>query len=239
MPTRMEEIVARSAQSGDEYRANKKRNDALVESWRKQKKSEDSQREVAVKRATVSPKEFGEGRDFSRDYHTGKAGLPDEGIITVVPTPVVAKEPPAALVEYAISPHVLDAPYEQMPATGALYAISPVLGTMLIYLGKRLVISMAMAGAVEAGKFAMQRLGTYTKNARDANVRFHTGRSPGFRPGMPVTAGERTRGVNDSGTGYVDDDPGLLQSIWDGMSFGWGEVKDQWSDPSSFLWWTK
>lgn len=242
MPSRMEEIAARSAKSGEEYRANKAANDAAAEAWKRKKKSEDSKRSVAVKRVSVAaaPKEFGVGVDFSRDYHVSPAvEPPGQGVLAVVPPPVVADEPPADLVDYSLSPVAMEPPWEMMPAGGALYAIAPVMGTMLIYLGKRLIISMALAGAAEVGKFAMQRLGTYTMNARDASIRYHTGRSPGFRQGMPVTPAERSRGVNPTGTGYVEDDPGLLQSVWDGMQFSWGIVKEQWRDPSTFFWWTK
>lgn len=235
MPSRMEEIAARSAQSGDEYRANKAANDAAAASYRKEKKSENSNREVAIIKATPKA-EFGVGRDFSRDYHVEPHAAE---VLTFTGAPVIAKEPPASMVDYSLVPDSLMVPYGKMPAAGALYAISPAMGTMLIYLGKRLIISMAMAMAAEGGKFAMQRLGTYSQAAKGVTVRMHTGRSPGFRPGMPVTAAERSRGVNPTGTGYVEDDPGLLQSIWDGMQFGWGEVKDQWADPFSFLWWTK
>ncbi len=241
MPSRMEEIAARSAKSGDEYRANKAANDAAAEAWKKVKKSEDSKRSSAIKKTSTEavPEEWGANRDFSRGYHLSVEPVENQ-VLALTPAPIVAEEPPADMVDYTLSPTTMEPPWEQVPAAGALYAIAPVMGTLMVYLGKRLIIAMAMAGAAEAGKFAMQRLGTYTMNARDAHLRFHTGRSsPGFRPGMPVTAAERSRGVNATGTGYVEDDPGLLQSIWDGMQFSWGIVKEQWKDPSTFFWWTK
>lgn len=240
MPSRMEQIAARSAQSPAEYVANKARNDAAVVSWNKAQKSALSKRRTAVDKYGMAQQM---GATYTRRTSASGEILSEEGVkvqhmvLQSVPAPVEVDEPPADLVDYSLSPIDMEPPWEQMPAGGSISAVTPILGTMLIYLGKRLIISMAMAGAAEAGKFAMQQLGTYTKNARDAHVRFHTGRSPRGR--VKLIEPLRYEGPMQDGSGAFDPGASLLESIWDGMQFSWGKVKEQWKDPASFFYWLR
>lgn len=235
MPTRMEEIAARSAKTPAGYRANKAANDRKVAEWRQEKKNDTGRRKESIRKVTKLPEPYMSGRGFKPEPGRGAPM-----VLQPVVAPVVATEPPADMVDYSLAPVEATPPWEQMPGGGKLNTIPIVMGTMLVYLGKRLIISMAMTGAAEVGKFAMEGLGTYTKNAKEAKLRFHTGRSgsPSYRTGGAVRIVRDAEGrpkERSSGTGYVSDDPAV--AMRQGFERAWEIVKQQWSDPSTWLWW--
>jgi len=201
MPSRMEEIRARSAQSGDEYRARKAANDEAASTFRAVKKKEVEKRTSRVKMTTAEePGSLLGATGESRKRYTAVAP-----VVVLAPKvlPVVVDEVPVDIADYSVVPAEMDAPVSIIPATGTLYGIPPVVGTMMVMLGKRMLVSMAVTGLEFA---AMEPLQQYGKGLPRAKVLWQTGRSPGElqRSGMRLRA-DYERGW--SGTGYVDDDP--------------------------------
>lgn len=220
MPTAMERIAASSAKSPAEYRANKKKNDEQVRKWRDRSTEDNIFRINRVKKVTktLTPAEALRQALDEAAERRGKEPM----VLMPVPAPIKASEPPADLVDYSLVPVEATPPWEGTPPT--LFAVPPIIGTMMVMLGKRMLVSMAITGL---SFLAMEPLQQYGKGLPRANVLWHTGRS-NLRKGSPVAA---------SGTGYVEDDPGLLEAMWAGASMSWDMVKAQWKDPASWFWW--
>lgn len=168
MPTRMEEIAARSAQSLSEYEENKAANDALAASWRDEK-----DREV-VKRAAAVEKAYDHRPGFSIDT-TVQPFTPPVVLAPVLMPPTVS-EPPVDLVDYSVAPRSMEVNYSTLPAGGVAFGIPPVMGTMMVMLGKRMLVSMAVTALEFA---AMEPLQQYGKGLPRARVLWHTGKSAG------------------------------------------------------------
>lgn len=218
MPSRMEEIAARSAKSPDEYKANKARNDALAASYRKEKKSDDSKRK-SVLRKTIPGLSAGAAMRSTVITETRGTVVPNNVVLKPVPAPVVVSEPPVDMIDYSVSPQSMEVPWSRLPAAGMLAGLSVPVGTMMVMLGKRMLVSMAVTGLQFA---AMEPLQQYGKGLPRATVLWHTGRSAG--EGKRVT---RVRGTGAGGF-YVappgeEDDPLALAK--DALAFG-SDVSD-------------
>lgn len=169
MPTRMEELAAKSAQSPSEYEANKARNDAAAVAWRKSK-----EKDVAKQTRRVGTS-YAVEPGYGTTGEVRKPGLP-QYILQPVPAPVVVSEPPVDMVDYSLVPREMDIPWEQSPVSIA--AIPAVIGTMMVMLGKRMLVSMAIGGLNYA---FMEPLQQYGKGLPRARVLWHTGRATAGR----------------------------------------------------------
>ncbi len=174
MPSRMEEIAARSAQSPSEYEARREANDALAAAWRSSKKKDVERQQVAVKKSYPDSGPTGEGRPSAGRIPGRPTFAPAVETVVMVPTvmPPVVSEPPVDMVDYSLVPVVMDVPWEQSPVS--IVAIPAVIGTMMVMLGKRMLVSIAVAGM----NFAiMEPLQQYGKGLPKARVLWHTGRA--------------------------------------------------------------
>lgn len=169
MPSRMEEIAARSATSGDEYRANKAENDRLASSYRKERKAENGKRKANVKKATVperGPSTYAE--------MVKRRTLSRQPVLSISPAPpAVYTSKPDDLADYSLPPASVLIPYEIMPQAGALVGILPLIGSLLVYAGKQLLVSMALTGLESALAAPV-----FQKAQRNSNIaiRYRTGK---------------------------------------------------------------
>lgn len=205
MPSKMDEIAARSAKSASEYVANKKANDALAAAWRGTKKKEDSNRKSSIAMVTATAEQRAQAeKNMSREYR-----FTPKTVLKVVEAPIVVSEPPIDLVDFAVSPKSMEVEYNTLPGGGVLYGLPPVVGTMMVMLGKRLLVSMAVTGL---NVLAMEPLQQYGKGLPRANVLWHTGRSARNMSGGVAIGGGHYDAANHApsgvfGTGYAEDDP--------------------------------
>lgn len=213
MPSRMDEIAARSAGSPSEYEANKRENDRLADTWRKQKTAENDKQKRRVETTVESRPEFGVGRDFGRDYHVERDVAVEPVVMTTVRAPVEYDEPPVDMVDYSAVPRTMDIPWS-FPSQ--LAGLESTLGTMMIMLGKRMLVSIATTAINYA---LMEPLQQYGKGLPRATVLWHTGKVP------HRTAHDRVAPIASSGTGYVVDDPMGLATGVDTGGF-WDAVDD-------------
>lgn len=173
MPSRMEEIAARSAKSGSEYLANKARNDALAESYSRRKRGEDEKRKSVLKK-TTNPY-GGMSSEQIRQLRESKQMKPAV-VLSPKAAPTVVAEPPVDLIDYSLSPQSMEVPWSRLPAGGSLFGLNEVVGTMMVMLGKRMLVSMAITGL---NVLAMEPLQQYGRGLPRARVLWHTGRSSG------------------------------------------------------------
>lgn len=202
-------------------------NDAEVAAYAAQKAAdEQSLRERAIKDASSEAEE-------EVEVVVGPTGeMRGAGTITVLtPTEVMLEVPtvPGELVNYSLVPTDFDTLFEITPGGGELQMIPPVIGTMMVMLGRRMLVSMAIGGLQF---LAMEPLQQYGKGLPRAKVLWHTGRSPGKI--APARRGDGP--FRNGGSGYSPDDP-FLDAARKGFQEAWDYVKKQWSDPASFVPW--
>lgn len=223
--------------------------DRQADAWSEQKVSkpkENKKRETAIKgipkgvAATMYDEPtFGYDDPVIESVHHHLVSGP--GTVTVLqPEPILLPvvTPPADLVDYSLPPAEATPPWDQTPYAAKLNLIPAVIGTMMVMLGKRMLVSMAVGGLNYA---LMEPLQQYGKGLPRARVLWHTGQSA--RPmggGVSIVTGGGGPGGGGSrggpdGTGYGGQSFG--ESFWDGMTQSWDVVKKQWSDPENFFWW--
>lgn len=213
MPSRMEEIAARSAKSPEEYIERKARNDELAARFRKEKSSEDLKRK-SVLRKTTTPV------DERAINPTRQSVERMPMILKPVPAPVIVSEPPVDLIDYSVSPQSMEVPWSRMPAAGMLSGLNVPVGTMMVMLGKRMLVSMAVSGLQFA---VMEPLQQYGKGLPRATVLWHTGRSSRAGQRLGLERGTGQGGFYIPPAGREDDPLALAKDV-----LSWGSDVSDW-----------
>lgn len=156
------------------------------------------------------------------------------GTVSVLaPTEVLIEIPtvPPDLANYSLVPVDFETLFEIMPGGGALQFLPAVFGSLMIMLGKRMLVTMAIAG-IEY--LAMEPLHQYGKGLPKARVLWHTGKS-NSRPGERIAPARRGDGPFPAAEGVYYGS--FLEAAIDGFQKAWEQVKKQWQDPAAFVPW--
>lgn len=190
------------------YLENKKRNDRLAEEYKATKKTETSARKTKVERAVkiiVIPGVMNEKVGTTK-YMGGPTVLK-----VSVPPPTVYVEKPDDVVDYTLAPASAVVSYETVPHHGTIVGIIPALGSLLVYAGKQLLVSMAIAGLESALSAPV-----FQRAQRNSNVaiRYKTaqpGKQGSLRVGPrpakgegPVSGTQKTLGNSSSFEGWAE-----------------------------------
>lgn len=209
---------------GSTYESRRAANDKLAADYAASKKDKErGHRDAALKKVSVSLKG---GRPDGRTMEGTGTALPDYTVLRPVLVVPAVPSPPADIADYSLTPIEASPPWEILPFGGAIAFLTPVLGSLVISMGRTMLVSMAIAGLAELGnELLMRPLQQYSKKARALNVRTHwaTGNGGAVKGGEPI--GPRQQ----PGAG----EPG----VWEGMKFGWDAIIEQWKDIGNFFDW--
>lgn len=173
---RMQEIIDRSGKPS--YAVEPRENEKAASRYKSAKDAERSSRTATVQRV-VGPywtARTGAGKAAEKSAGGVAKGMATKAaaVLKIVPVPVVYPEIPDDLFEYNLPPATVVVPYEIMPNVGSIAAVIPLIGSLLVYAGKKLLVSLAITTLESA---VMEPLYQKAQKGSDIAIRYKTGNS--------------------------------------------------------------